>query len=52
MMIVTLFFVVSLSDISYQPVFSNPFGPGIIFLVLAHPVYKMRIKQEPNMIEL
>ena len=29
-----------------------PFGPGIIFLFLAHPVYKMLIIQEPNTIEL
>ena len=29
-----------------------PFGVGIIFLILAHPVYKMWIIQEPNMLEL
>jgi len=29
-----------------------PFGAGIIFLTLAHPVYKMRIIQEPNTLEL
>ena len=29
-----------------------PFGAGIIFLVLAHPVYKMLIIQEPNTLEL
>jgi len=29
-----------------------PFGAGIIFLILAHPVYKMWIIQEPNMLEL
>jgi len=29
-----------------------PFGAGIIFLILAHPVYKMCIKQEPNTLEL
>ena len=29
------------------------FGAGIIFfLILAHPVYKMWIKQEPNTLEL
>jgi len=28
------------------------FGAGIIFLMLAHPVYKMRIIQEPNTLEL
>jgi len=26
----------------------NPFDAGIIFLILAHPVYKMWIAQEPN----
>ena len=31
----------------------NLFGAGIIFfLILAHSVYKMWIKQEPNMLEL
>ena len=30
----------------------NLFDPELFFLVLAHPVYKMRIIQEPNMIEL
>jgi len=29
-----------------------PFGTGIIFLILAHPVYKMWIKQELNTLEL
>jgi len=28
------------------------FGPGIIFLILAHPVYKMWILQEPNTLDL
>jgi len=32
--------------------FDEPFGAGIIFLIFAHPVYKMRIIQEPNMLEL
>ena len=32
--------------------YNEPFGAGIIFLILAHPVYKMRIIQEPNMLEL
>ena len=27
------------------------FGAGIIFLILAHPVYKMWIIQEPNTLE-
>jgi len=27
-------------------------GAGIIFLILAHPVYKMWIIQEPNKLEL
>ena len=36
-----------LADILY------PFGAGIIFfLILAHPVYKMWITQEPNTLEL
>ena len=29
-----------------------PFGTGIIFLILTHPVYKMWIIQEPNTLEL
>jgi len=29
-----------------------PFGARINFLILAHPVYKMWIIQEPNMLEL
>ena len=28
------------------------FGTGIIFLILAHPVYKMWIIQEPTTLEL
>ena len=31
---------------------SLTFGAGIIFLILAQPVYKMWIKQEPKMLEL
>jgi len=30
----------------------KPFGAGIIFLILAQPVYKMWIIQEPNTLEL
>jgi hypothetical protein len=30
----------------------QPFGAGIIFLILAHPVYKILIIQEPNKLEL
>ena len=30
----------------------KPFGAGIIFLILAHPVYKMWIIQEPNKLAL
>ena len=30
----------------------NLLDPELFFLVLAHSVYKMRIIQEPNMIEL
>jgi len=32
--------------------FHEPFGAGIIFLILAHPVYKTWIIQEPNTLEL
>ena len=28
--------------------YTPSFGAGIIFLILAHPVYKMWIIQEPN----
>jgi len=31
---------------------TSPFGAVIIFLILAHPVYKMWIIQEPNTLEL
>ena len=30
----------------------NLLGPELFFLILAHPVYKMWIIQEPNMVEL
>jgi len=30
----------------------QPFGSGIIFLILAHPVNKIWITQEPNTLEL
>ena len=30
----------------------QPFGAGIIFLILAHPVYKMWIIQQQNKLEL
>ena len=30
----------------------KPFGAGIIFLILVHPVYKMWIIQEPNKLAL
>ena len=29
-----------------------PFGAGITFLILAHPVYKMWVIQEPNKLAL
>jgi len=32
--------------------FVSLFGAGIIFLILAHPVYKMWITQDPNKLEL
>ena len=31
---------------------AKPFGAGIIFLILAHTVYKILIIQEPNTLEL
>ena len=37
--------------VRYEPL-TLPFGAGIIFLILAHAVYKMWIIQEPNMLEL
>ena len=30
----------------------NLLAPGLFFLILAHPVYKMWIIQEPNMLDL
>ena len=30
----------------------NLLEPELFFLILAHPVYKMRIIQEPNMLKL
>jgi len=30
----------------------QPFGAGIIFLILAHSIYKMWIIQDPNKLEL
>jgi len=30
----------------------NLLAPELFFLILAHPVYKMWIRQEPNMLEL
>ena len=30
----------------------NILGPELIFLILAHPVYKMWVIQEPNPLEL
>ena len=35
-----------------NPAFLYPFGAGIIFLILAHSVYKMWIIQEPNKLAL
>jgi len=32
--------------------FFNLLAPEFFFLILAHPVYKMWITQEPNMLEL
>ena len=32
--------------------FHLSFGAGIIFLILAHPVYKMCIIQEPDKLDL
>ena len=33
-------------------IITYPFGAGIIFLILAHPVYEMWITQEPNKLAL
>jgi len=30
----------------------NRLAPELFFFILAHPVYKMWVKQEPNMLEL
>ena len=38
--------------VHYSVLLFNPFGAGIIFLILAHSVYKMWIIQEPNKFEL
>ena len=35
-----------------QPKVINLLAPELFFLILAHPVYKMWIIQEPNMLEL
>jgi hypothetical protein len=42
------------AEISHSEVYDvfNPFGAGIFFKILAHPVYKMRILQEPKKIAL
>jgi len=47
-----LYFTTQGNNIGYmfRPVLT--FGPGIIFLILAHSVYKMWIIQEPNTLEL
>ena len=37
-------------DVCYHHL--NLLGPELFFLILAHPVYKMWIIQEPNMLEL
>ena len=37
--------------IKLTAVFSR-LAPELFFFILAHPVYKMWIKQEPNMLEL
>jgi len=39
------------SDVGYAIVF-NLLAPELFFLILAHPVYKMWIMQEPNSLEL
>ena len=36
----------------YSPPLINLLAPELIFLILAHPVNKMRIIQEPNTLEL
>ena len=48
-------FVLIVQQFINDPVYlllTKPFGTGINFLILAHPVYKMWIIQEPNTLEL
>ena len=35
-----------------DPIFLNPLAPELFFLILAHPVYKMWVIQEPNKLAL
>ena len=43
---------VACSRVNFTFTFTYPFGAGIIFFNCSTPVYKMRIIQEPNMLEL
>jgi len=36
----------------FSVVYFNLLAPELFFLILAQPVYKMWIKQEPNMLKL
>ena len=38
--------------VSYVADYINLLAPELFFFILAHPVYKMWIKQEPNILEL
>jgi len=43
---------VSFSESLQKIYIINPLSPELFFLILAHPVYKMWIIQEPNALEL
>ena len=45
-------FLVHKLKVSYSRHVFNPLAPELFFLILAHPVYKMWIIQEPNKLAL
>ena len=52
-----MYLFLRIAGVSYGRFIAVPFGfnllePELFFLILAHPVYKMWIIQEPNMLEL
>ena len=52
-LVITLVLEYSVTSNITTSVFNEtPLGAGIIVLILAHPVYKIRIVQEPNTLEL